>query len=387
MRTELEREIISRIKCEGPVTFRDFMQAALYDPKHGYYNTDAEKIGPSGDYYTSSNVHYAFGAVLASAIVELLSEIPPAYGPPTIVEAGAGTGQLASDILGAMREEHPEIFDRLNYIVVEASPAMRARQQQALAASGDRVTWRSLDEMADAPICGIVFSNEMIDALPVHCVRMKHGILEEMCIRVDPDETLRQSAPAPGMDPRKAEFSDGHLALEWRAPSTPRLREYLERCGVTLAEGQKAEINLEAIDWLVKAAGVLKTGFLATIDYGDVAGHLYGPDRFGGTLRSFYRHRLTDSVLERVGEQDITASVNFTALVEYGADCGFEMVSYHRQVDFLMRNGLIDRLAAIGEPGSAAADNFKERIALKNLFVPGGVSDNFRVLIQRKNSS
>jgi SAM-dependent MidA family methyltransferase len=387
MQTALERELISRIKCEGPATFRDFMQAALYDPKHGYYNTDAEKIGRSGDYYTSSNVHSAFGGVLAGAFVELLNELPPADGPPTIVEAGAGTGQLASDILSALRLGHREIFESLNYILVETSPAMRTRQQRMLAGSGDRVMWRSLDELAQAPVCGIIFSNEMIDALPVHCVRLKHGILEEMCVGVEPLETLRQtgeSAPAHGRDPHKADSSNSHLCLEWRAPSTPRLREYLERCGVTLAEGQKAEINLDAIDWLGKVAGALKAGFLATIDYGDVAGHLYGPDRFGGTLRSFYRHRLTDSVLERVGEQDITASVNFTALIEYGADCGFERVSYHRQVDFLMRNGLIDRIAAMGETVSATGDNLKDRIALKNLFVPGGVSDNFRVLIQRK---
>ena len=181
-----------------------------------------------------------------------------------------------------------------------------------------------------------------------------------------------------------ADSRESHLAFAWRPPSTPRLREYLERSGVTLAEGQKAEINLDAIDWLRKVAGILKEGFLVTIDYGDVAGHLYGTDRFGGTLRSFYRHALIDSVLERVGEQDITASVNFTALIEYGIDCGFETISYERQADFLMRNGLIDRLAGMEQAGRSALNNLKGRIAIKNLFVPGGVSDNFRVLIQRK---
>jgi SAM-dependent MidA family methyltransferase len=387
-RTPLERELISRIEREGLVTFRDFMQAALYDPERGYYNTEAEKIGRSGDYYTSSNVHSVFGAVLASAFVELLNELGPAVDPLTIVEAGAGTGQLASDILVAIRAEHPEIFERLDYVLVETSPAMRARQQRTLAGAGDRVIWRSLAELIGAPICGIIFSNEMIDAMPVHCVRTRDGLLEELCVYAAPGQGS-ETMTGEGVDLHKpasarADSQESHLAFAWRPPSTPRLREYLERSAVTLAEGQKAEINLDAIDWLAKVADALKEGFLVTIDYGDVAGHLYAPDRFGGTLRSFYRHTLIDSVLERVGEQDITASVNFTALVEYGIDCGFEMVSYHRQVDFLMLNGLIDRLESMEHAGTSALDNLKGRMAVKNLFVPGGISDHFRVLIQRK---
>ena len=122
-----------------------------------------------------------------------------------------------------------------------------------------------------------------------------------------------------------------------------------------------------------------------TIDYGDTSAHLYGRDRAGGTLRSFYKHRLVESPLERVGEQDITASVNFTALIEYGRDFGFETVSYERQTAFLIRMGLIERIAAM-QAADGSVDDLKERLAVKNLFVPGGVSDNFRVLIQKKDS-
>jgi SAM-dependent MidA family methyltransferase len=376
-RTPLEREFIARIEREGPATFRDFMHAALYDPKHGYYNTDREKIGRSGDYYTASNVHLAFGAVLATAIVALLDELKHTEEPPILVEAGAGNGQLASDILTSIRAEHPAIFERLIYILVETSPVMRARQQQAVALFRDRVHWRTLDELSGDPSCAIVFSNELIDALPVHCVRSRDGSLEELFVSAA-EGAMERVAPAAG------DQVERRLACSWRAPSTPRLREYLERNGVALSDGQIAEINLDAIDWVGKVSGAMTEGFLMTIDYGDVAAHLYGPDRFGGTLRSFYRHALIDSVLERMGEQDITASVNFTALMEYGLDSGFETVGYQRQADFLMRNGLIERLATMEQSGRSVLENLKGRIAVKNLFVPGGISDNFRVLIQRK---
>jgi SAM-dependent MidA family methyltransferase len=133
----------------------------------------------------------------------------------------------------------------------------------------------------------------------------------------------------------------------------------------------------------LKAIGILDAGFLVTIDYGDRAALLYGADRREGTLRSFYRHQLTDSVLDRVGEQDITASVNFTALMDYGQEKGLETVSYERQASFLFSNGLIERTASL-EKAPIEDQDVSARLAVKNLFVPGGVSDNFRVLIQRK---
>lgn len=360
--TELERRLIERIEREGPITFRDFMQTALYDPTLGYYNTERLKIGAQGDYYTSSNVHPAFGAVLARAFAELWAGSDE---PLTIVEMGPGTGQLATDVLSAMRDEHPAIFDRLTYVLVEASTAMRKRQRDKLAAFGDRVRFCELDELEHRPVRGIAFSNEFVDALPVHRARYKSGALEEQYVGAG---SATDAAP---------------LVLVWSKPSTNRLAEYLERIAVSLREGQIIEINLDAVDWLGRMARTLEHGLLVTIDYGDTAQHLCTPDRRSGTLRSFYRHRLIDSPLERIGEQDITASVNFTALIEYGRDCGFELVSYERQTAFLTRMGLIERITA-EHNASDSLDDLKERLAVKNLFVPGGVSDSFRVLIQRR---
>jgi SAM-dependent MidA family methyltransferase len=356
--TELERRLIEQIQREGPITFRDFMQAALYDPALGYYSTERLKIGALGDYYTSSNVHPAFGGLLARAFAEFWAD---SSVPLTIVEFGPGTGQLAADVLAAMRDEQPAVFDRLTYVLVETSPAMRTRQRDKLTAFRDHIRWCALEELERTPVIAIAFSNEFVDALPVHSTRYRSGALEELYVGSD----------AAG------------LALFWSQPSTDRLWKYLERMGVSPREGQLIEINLDMIDWMARVSSALKNGFLITIDYGDTANLLYGQDRGSGTLRSFYRHRLIDSPLERIGEHDITASVNFTALVEYGRDLGFEALTYERQTAFLIRMGLIERIAGLDtsahEPGE-----LKDRLALKNLFVPGGVGDNFRVLIQRK---
>lgn len=356
--TALEQKLAAQIRREGNITFRAFMQAALYDAEFGYYNTGRLKIGAAGDYYTSSNVHPAFGAVLACAFAEIWNGLTDKQ-PLTLVEMGAGTGQLAFDVMTAMRDEHALNFDGLSYVIVESSPVMRARQQQRLAGFSGRVRWQTLGDIARSPVAGIFFSNELVDAMPVHRVRVNKGRIEEQYVTVESER----------------------LTLVWGEPSTPNLIDYIKRAGVNFAEGQILEINLEIFGWLESLSRAIERGFLVTIDYGDIAGHLYGPDRAGGTLRSFYRHRLVDSPLERIGEQDITASVNFTALIDIGRDFGFEAVSYERQTSFLIRNGLIERIAA---RAGGAVDDLNERLAVKNLFVPGGASDNFRILIQRR---
>lgn len=361
MSTELERRLIERINREGPISFRDFMCAALYDPDLGYYNTERLKIGPEGDYYTSSNVHPAFGATLARAFAELWIG---SNEPLTIVEMGAGTGQLAFDIISAMRDEHPAIFQQLTYLAVEPSPSMRKHQKDKLGAFSGRVDWRVVEEPARLPTTGIAFSNEFVDAMPVHRVRSTGSTIEQQYVGTSGAE-------------------NGSLAVLWDKPSSNKLGEYIERMEVRLREGQIIEINLDAIDWLATMGRLLRQGFLVTIDYGEVAPHLYTPERHDGTLRSFYQHRLIDSPLERVGEQDITTSVNFTALIEYGHDSGFEVVTYETQVAFLSRLGLIERIAAAVDHENYL-DVLKDRLAAKNLFVPGSVSDAFRVLIQRK---
>lgn len=361
--TPLEQKLIERMEREGQITFRDFMQAALYDPDFGYYRTERMKIGPEGDYFTSSNVHPAFGAVLARAFAEMWGDSSEAL---TIIEFGAGTGQLAFDILSATRDEHPRLFGGLIYLIVETSPALRARQREMLSAFADRIRWTEFEELEQDPVRGIAFSNEFVDALPVHLARYRAGALEENYV----------SSSAPGA-------RAGNLSQVWGKPSTNRLVEYIDRMQVKLGVDQIVEINLDAVDWLSRMTRALAAGFLMTIDYGDLCEALWTPDRLSGTLRSFYNHRLIHSPLSRLGEQDITASVNFTGLIKYGDQFGFELVNFERQTAFLIRMGLIERIGASCRPDETL-DDLRQRLAVKNLFVPGGISDSFRVLIQRK---
>ena len=364
--TELERRVFEKINREGPLTFRDFMQAALYDPELGYYNTRRQKIGAEGDYYTSCSVHPAFGAVLANALCEMwASEFVTNSNDLTIIEFGPGNGQLALDINSALRNEHPAAFDNLTYVLVETSPVFQKLQQSKLVDFKNRIRWQSLNQLANNPIAGVVLSNEFVDALPVHRARFTHDTVQELYVSTDE---------------RK---DHGHLVPIWSHPSTSRLAEYLERLGIALQEGQIVEVSLDAIDWLERVSHVLETGLLVTIDYGDRAQDLYTPDRKSGTLRCFHQHDLSDNPFDRVGDQDITSSVNFTALIEYGRQYGFEFLSLERQTSFLIRYGLIERIA-LEHKSVEFPESLAKRLAVKNLFVPGGLSDSFRVLIQRR---
>jgi SAM-dependent MidA family methyltransferase len=387
IKDELEKRLIHRINREGPISFRDFMQAALYDAEFGYYNTQRLKIGASGDYYTSSNVHPAFGAILAKAFVELWHQLDE-EDQFAIVELGAGSGQLATDVLQALRDEHQNLFDEVRYTIVEQSPVMRARQREKLKAFAGKVEWRELQKLMREPISGIVFSNELVDAFPVHRVRFAPGRLEELFVAVK-NSSEQKTAGEGGIEDCEmsqpgGDWQQKKLALVWQAQANAKLADYIKRTGVRFFENQIIEINLDAIRWLESLSTAIARGFLLTIDYGDVAAHLYAQERREGTLRCFSNHRLTDSVLARIGEQDITASVNFSALIEYGKDFGFETLSYERQSNFLFRQGLVERIAAMENAGTM--DDLKDRLAIKNLLAPGGVSDNFRVLVQRKSA-
>src|SRR5262249_39818346 len=159
------------------------MQAALYSPELGYYNTHRRKIGVEGDYYTSSNVHEAFGAVFANALFEMWASESANDSPNLdIVEFGPGSGQLAHDIVSTLQSEHPTTFDNLRYVLVETSPVLQNVQHDKLIDFREHVRWSSLDELTNNPIKGIVLSNEFIDALPVHRARFSDGCIQELYV-------------------------------------------------------------------------------------------------------------------------------------------------------------------------------------------------------------
>ena len=360
---ELEREIADRIAESGAITFCEFMRLALYHPGFGYYSKSVRIGKAGGDFYTNADVHPLFGAAVADAIAGYL-DLLPSNRNKRIIEYGAGNGKLAFDILVALEADHASVLRSIDYVIVEQSHLAVQHQRQILTRF-PQVKWATAGELGAEPLGSVVLSNELIDAFPVHRVRLHEGDLQEQFAGRD----------------------DQHFVSEWLKPSSSEIRRYIEENQIELVSDQIVEVNLEARKWLEQVSEIIDNGFLITIDYGDVAKRLYTPKRMQGSLRCFSSHKLNDDPFSNLGQQDITASVNFTDLVTYGAAVGFEKLELTNQSDWLVHNGLITRAEKLESALRANGDGvaiIECRQALKDLLVPGGISDNFKVLVQRK---
>jgi SAM-dependent MidA family methyltransferase len=342
------------------MNFRDFMAFALYDEHHGYYATREDRIGRGGDFYTSSSVSAHFGQLLAAQAVRTWEFL----GKPselTVVECGAGTGHAADDLLAELETRFPQTFAATRYVISEISPALQKVQKNRLARFGDRVTWIQPEELAEKPVEGLVFSNELIDALPVHRVRVNGGRLQEWFVALS---------------------DTGQPVETWRETENAEFLTYMQKGELRLREGHEYEIGLDAVNWLETAARGLARGHLLTIDYGDQGDHL--SEKPAGTVRGFLDHQVTTDFLANIGAQDLTADANFSALMNYGADFGLKTVRFQRQGDFLIGLGLLDRLQAMTSFENDSPQALKERLALKHFLVPGGFGDRFKALLQEK---
>jgi SAM-dependent MidA family methyltransferase len=362
--TPLKALLLDRIARVGRLTFADFMAACLYEPGLGYYTSPGRKVGAEGDFYTSMNVHLMFGRLIAREICRMweLLDSPADF---TIVEAGAGGGQLASDILDTIAETNRPFYDILTYRLVEKEPTLKEAQGKKLSRHQARLDWSSPDDLASGRLhfTGCLLSNELIDAMPVHLVEMTPAGLMEVYVTA----------------------IDGTFGEMIDEPSTPELARYLEDSGVSLMAGQRAEINLAALGWLRSATASLGRGFVMTIDYGYGADELYAPIRKNGTLLCYYRHTTCEDPYTRVGAQDITSHVNFTALINEGEKWGLHKAWFGEQYRFLLGAGLMEEMLALEKSGITETELLKTRLALKKLMLPdGGMGDTFRVLIQAK---
>lgn len=357
--SRLEEKIRRRILRSGPISFCEFMHAALYDPEDGYY-TRREDIGRRGDFYTNANIHPLFGALVAERLVALFNELRDS-SELMFIEVGAGTGLLAEDILSHVARDYHDWFEQITYIMVEQSPALKQVQQERFQHL-PRVAWKSLDELEAATVTGIVFSNELIDAMPVHRLQWQEGRFHELYV----------------------DWRDGRWIWVAGPYSCDEVEAFVTNWSLNLEEGQVIEVNLNALRYLGAVARLLKRGYVVTIDYGDRRERLFSGIRREGTVRSFYRHVLVDNVFERIGEQDITASVDFTALIEHGKRIGLRPVEFKTQRQFLLEQGLMERLVAMRESGNAGGELYRSLLAAKHLIMPGALGDHFKVLIQQK---
>jgi SAM-dependent MidA family methyltransferase len=349
------------IRERGPMTVAAFMDLALYDPSFGYYARSTRRSGAAGDFFTSVDVGSIFGELLESQIAEMAGLLSKnAQEPIDLVEAGAGSGRLSVDILRAARLCHREAYDRYRLHLVEASPAARNEQRATLGETAERLV--SSSARLPEHINGIVFANELLDAMPTHQVVMREDGLREVYV-----------------SPR--------LSLHESPPSTPALAEYLQRLGVALEPGWRVEINLRAIEWMRELAQRLDRGFVILIDYGHEARELYSVGHSNGTLTTFARHTAsgpeaapgTPPWLSNPGEQDITAHVDFTSVRAAAEEAGLVTLGFLDQTYFLL--ALATSKNSENPENPENLENLKRRLALKTLIMPGGLGSTMKVLI------
>lgn len=359
---------MSEISQKGLMSFARFMELALYDVPYGYYMTkpidcdrpSRERIGWGGDFFTAPEL----SPILAKTLVRQILDVDDQLGRPDpfiLMEIGGGNGTFAVDFLHESRAIAPEFFYRLSYQIVERSPYLQSCQKsslrEALGSWGEsHLTWRSsLDEVDSDSLTGAVFSNELVDALPVHRVRWMNDRLYEIFVA----------------------YEGGHFVECLDQCSSSKLTEYVDGHKVSLMEGQTSELHIEAEVWMNNVARILHRGVVMTIDYGHTGSDYYRSDRKDGTFLCYYRHAISTNPYTRVGEQDMTAHVNFSALAASGRVNGLELMGLTTLANWLMGLG-VEELVRGQDPESADVK------ALAYLLRPHGMGKTFKVLVQRK---
>ncbi len=359
---ELEALIREEITKHGPMSFARFMELALYHPQWGYYTRplsedDRPRIGWTGDFYTSSDVH----PVLGWALAKQLAEVDTALGHPaqfTVVEIGPGKGLLARDLLHSCAATFPAFLERLQYVLIDRSPRHRAVQREILApwVERGRVAWQdSILGFEPNSLVGVVLSNELLDAFPVHRLSMIDGTLCEDYV----------------------DLLNGSLCSTPGPLSSPALAAYFDRLGITLSNDARAEVNLQALEWMHDVACRLKQGMVITIDYGHTAPDLYDQEHAEGTLRSYAKHRVAAAPFEAIGRQDLTSHVDFTSVAQAGERAGLSHTGFTNQLSFLMSMGVDSYCATLPEDSL-------ELLAIAHLMRPHGMGTTFKLLMQQK---
>jgi SAM-dependent MidA family methyltransferase len=411
---QLAEKILAETRNQGAISFARFMELALYCPVYGYYEKEGDTVGQGGDFYTSVSVGPLFGELLALQFSEWLealgtgdpgadlspsgvpdsslappgkpgAQVEPSHALPAcereypprplqIIEAGAHNGQLALDILGWLRRYRPALLSQIEYCVIEPSTYRQQWQRRTLDEFAGKVCWvkdwaelSSRDNrsgsgrLSAGGISGVIFANELLDAMPVH--------------RLGWDANRRGwfewgvTAGEGGFAWTRLMKNDGSPAPEWP-------QELLDR----LPDGFTIELCPAADRWWAEAARNLDAGKLVTLDYGLTSDELLSPARTEGTLRGYYRHQPAADVLSNPGEQDITAHVNFSKLRQIGESAGLKTEGLLAQERFLtsIARRVLKGEAAFGEWTSARTRQFQ------TLTHPSHLGRAFRILVQSR---
>src|SRR6185503_367533 len=319
------------------------MRTALYDPAGGYYQrSDLERWGREGDYRTSPERSELFAATFARYFAKLYDELqrPSEW---TIVEAGAGRGDFAAGVRRTLQEQFPGVFEATRYVSIETNEAL----------------------VKLPPVkAGIFFSNELLDAFPVHRLIQTENGLAELYVALDANE--------------KFIWSNGEL-------SSAALEEFCLEYAIELETGQIIEINLAIDNWLSSVVPKLESGYVITVDYGAESCDLHDVAlRPQGTLRGFSRHGFIEDVLSQPGDYDITASVNWSQVKRACARLGLTTVEFAQQDRFLLKAGLLDQLTREMSRSTSEADKLALSAGAREMILPGGMGSSFQVLVQKR---
>lgn len=335
----LEKQAVLRATLErhcqaagGWLPFSIFMDLVLYAPESGYYTTTVP-MGKQGDYFTAPELSPLFSYCLGMQCAEILKRLPT---PATILELGAGTGRMASDLLHFLESQNqlPE-----SYLIFEVSSTLKRYQQSYLKqhcpAFFDRIQW--LDRLPSTPMAGILLANEVLDALPFHLFQIAEKEVLEGYVGQQNEKWVL--AFRPSVTP--------HLSIA--------VRERLSTLPFPLPVGYTSEIALALPQWLSTLSACFTQGVLLFIDYGFPRQEYYHPSRKQGTLMCHHRHRTHSDPLQQLGQQDITAHVDFTALAEASLSCDLTLLGFTTQAAFLLANDLLSLAQTASSPQKTVA--------------------------------
>lgn len=361
----------------GVIGFDHFMQLALYAPGLGYYSAGLSKFGAAGDFVTAPEISPLFAHAFATQIQEIQVELATPY---TILEFGAGSGRLAADLLFSLQQK-----DCLpsEYLIMEVSADLRERQRLTLLNHCpqlvDRVVW--LDSLPSSAFDGVILANEVLDAMPVKRFACGESPESDQALGV----TLRKTDLTKQNTEQTVEQRFDWQTLPASAPLSTFLTELRTNLPHSLPAAYRSEWNPGLQAWISGLADLLQRGVIFCVDYGESRREYYHPDRLDGTLLCHYRHRAHSDPFKLVGLQDLTASVDFTAVAEAALQAGLDVDGYTSQAFFLLNNGLLEALeGVIAEHGEKSEAYLHAAQAVKRLTLPEEMGERFKVIAMSK---
>jgi SAM-dependent MidA family methyltransferase len=360
LQTELVQFMRETIRARGPQSFAWFMQQALYHPEHGYYSSGRCAIGRHGDYFTNVSVGPVFGQLLAVQFAEIWEHLGK-IDNFIIVEQGAHHGEFARDVLEAACRSRPDFFAALRYRIIEQFPVLQDRQSETLAKFEDKIEWcASIDALE--PFIGVHFSNELLDAMPVHLIVS--------------EETKTGSTNWLG---KFVTLNGDEFAFVDQSIGNRKLRDHLQKLPARPAS-YETEVNLTSFGWIENVSRKLARGYVIIADYGYPRDEFYAPHRSRGTLQVRAQHRLLSSPFDEIGRADITAHVEWTSVAERAEARGLQVKGFTDQHHFI--TGILSEL-----PRDDLPENAKTTRALQTLLHPEMLGRSFQVLVLAKDAT